>query len=221
VKFRMMVGVVAGMAMCATIAAAQVCQGDLSFRGSSNHVGGSIGLSDNATSFGGGMTHGSAQGWYTGASVGMMTYDQLDGNTALINGGVGYSMPLQARSKWQLCPGATLSLGFGPNIDTGAGTLHTASQTVTMGASVGTSIPMSKSVNILPFGSASLGYTRVSGKLNGTSDSQTDTYLLLGAGAGFQVSPRLVLRPAIAIAAGADLIDDTAFSFGITFALPH
>jgi len=112
-------------------------------------------------------------------------------------------------------------LGFGPSIDTGAGTLHTASQTVTMGASVGTSIPMSQSVNILPFGSASLGYTRASAKMNGTSTSATDTYLLLGAGAGFQVSPRLVLRPAISLAAGADLIDDTAFSFGITFALPH
>lgn len=220
-KFRIIVGAAAGFAMCATVAAAQVCQGDLPFRGSSNHVGGSIGKSDNATSFGGGLTHGHQQGWYTGASVGMMTYDQVSGNSVIVNGGLGYSMPLQTRSKWQLCPGATLSLGFGPSIDTGVGTLHTASQTVTMGASVGTSVPMTKSVNILPFGSASLGYTRVSGKINGTSSSATDTYLLIGAGAGFQISPRVVLRPAVALAAGADLIDDTAFSFGVTFALPH
>ncbi len=220
-KFRLIVGAVAGIAMCATVAAAQVCQGDLSFRGSSNHVGGAIGKSNNATSFGGGLTHGHQQGWYTGASVGMVTYDQVTGNSVIVNGGLGYSMPLQNKSQWQVCPGTTLSLGFGPSVTTGAGTLHTASQTVTMGASVGTSVPMTKSVNILPFGSASLGYTRVSAKMNGASTSATDTYLLLGAGAGFQVSPRLVLRPAIALAAGADLIDDTAFSFGVTFALPH
>jgi hypothetical protein len=30
-----------------------------------------------------------------------------------------------------------------------------------------------------------------------------------------------VLRPALTVAAGADYIDDTVFSFGVTFALPR
>jgi hypothetical protein len=30
-----------------------------------------------------------------------------------------------------------------------------------------------------------------------------------------------VLRPAVSLAAAADLIDDTSFTFGVTFALPH
>lgn len=207
--------------MCATAASAQVCQGDLSFRGSSKHVNGAFGLSDNATSFGAGMTVGHRQGWYTGASIGMMTYDNVDGNTIALNGGIGYAMPQQNKSNWQLCPGATLSLGFGPTIDVAGSSMHTASQTVTMGASLGTSLPLSKKVNLLPFGSAGLGYTRVSAKLNGVSNSANDTYLLLGAGAGFQLTPSFVVRPALSLAAGSDLIDDTVFSLGITFALPH
>jgi hypothetical protein len=40
-------------------------------------------------------------------------------------------------------------------------------------------------------------------------------------GAGFQFTPSLVLRPALSLAAGADLIDDTIFGLSVSFALPH
>jgi len=207
--------------MSATVAAAQVCQGDLSFRGSSTHVGGALAFSSNATSFGGGVTFGHRQGWYSGGSIGMSNYSNVSGNSIGVSGGLGYAMPVQAKSNWQVCPGATLSLGFGPSVDVGLGTMHTSSQSATMGASFGTSLPMSKKVNLLPFGSVALGYTRVSAKLNGNSNSTSDTYVLLGAGAGFQLTPSLVLRPSLSLAAGADLIDDTIFGFGVTFALPR
>jgi hypothetical protein len=221
VNLRILVSAVAGVAMSATVAAAQVCQGDLSFRSGSTHVGGTLGFSDNATSFGGGVTFGHTRGWYGGGSIGLMDYNNLSGNTVAVSGGLGYSMPLQARSKWQVCPGGTLSLGFGPTVDVGGSSIHTASQTATMGASFGTALPLSAKVNLLPFGSVALGYTRVTAKLNGNSSSTSDTYLLLGAGAGFQLTPSLVLRPALSLAAGADLIDDTTFSFGVTWALPR
>lgn len=220
-KFGLIVSAVSGLALCAGTAAAQVCQGDLSFRNSSTHLGAALAVSDNATSFGGGATFGHRQGLYAGASVGLASYSNIDGNGVALNGGMGYSMPLQNRSKWQICPGGTLSLGFGPSFDVGAGTMHLSTQTLTLGASVGTSVPMSKTVNILPFGSAAFGYTRGTAKLNGNSTTSTDSYLLLGMGAGFQLTPSLVLRPALSLAAGADLIDDTIFGLSVTFALPH
>jgi hypothetical protein len=221
VKFRILASAVTGIAICATVSAAQVCQGDLSFRSGSKHVGGALGMSNNATSFGAGMTVGHKEGLYSGASVGMMNYDNVDGNSLMLNGGLGYSMPLQSRSKWQLCPGGTVSLAFGPTLNTGAGSAHLSSQTFTMGASVGRVVALTKTVNMLPFGSAAFGYTRMSQKLNGNSASATDGYLLLGAGAGFQLTPSFVVRPALSLAAGADIIDDTVFSLGMTFALPH
>ena len=220
-KSHLLVGLVAGLAVCASSVSAQVCQGDLSFRNRSKHIGGAIGLGENSTSFGAGLTAGHAQGWYGGASVGMVDYDGIDGNSAVVNGGLGYSMPLVKRSKWQMCPGGTLSLAFGPSFDTGAGTMKMSSQTVTLGASFGTSLPMNKTVSLLPFGSAAFGHTRASAKLNGNSTSSDDNYLLLGAGAGIQFSPSLVFRPSLLLAAGADLVDDTVFSFGITWALPR
>jgi hypothetical protein len=221
VKLSYLVGAVAGVAICATAATAQVCQGDLPFRNGATHVGGSMGVSNNTTSFGGGLSVGHSKGWYTGGSVGMLNYNNVSGNSVVLNGGLGYSMPVSQRSKWQVCPGGTLSLGFGPTVDVGGTSMHTSSQTLTLGASFGTSVPMSKTQSLLPFASAAFGHTRVSAKLNGNSTTASDNYLLLGAGAGFQLTPSLVLRPALTLAAGADLIDDTAFSFGVTWALPR
>jgi outer membrane autotransporter protein len=221
VKFRLFVGLAAGIAVCASSVSAQVCQGDLSFRSRSKHVGGAIALGENSTSFGAGLTAGHAQGWFAGGSVAMVDFDNINSNAVAVNGGLGYSMPLVKKSKWQLCPGGTLSLGFGPSFDTGAGTMKLSSQTITMGASVGTSVPMTKSVSLLPFGSASIAHTRLSAKLDGNSNSESETYLLLGAGAGIQLSPSLVFRPSLLLAAGADLVDDTVFSLGLTWALPR
>jgi hypothetical protein len=219
-KFSLVVAAVSGVALCAGTAAAQVCQGDLSFRNSSTHVGAALAVSDNTTSFGGGATFGHRQGLYAGGSVGISSYSNISSNGFALGGGMGYAMPLQ-RTKWQICPGGTLSLGFGPSVDVGAGTMHLSSQVLSLGASVGTSMPMSKTVNLLPFGSAAFGYTRATAKLNGTSSTGTDSYLLLGFGAGFQLTPSLVLRPAVSVAAFADAVDDTTFGFSVSFALPH
>ena len=73
-KFRILVSALAGVAVCATSLVAQVCQGDLPFRASSTHVGAALGVSDNATSFGAGLTHGRRQGWYSGGSLGLRRY---------------------------------------------------------------------------------------------------------------------------------------------------
>ncbi|HEX6627320.1 MAG TPA: outer membrane beta-barrel protein [Gemmatimonadaceae bacterium] len=215
-KFGLLVSAVAGVAICATGATAQVCQGDLAFR-SPTHLGAALAMSDNATSFAGGATWGHRQGLYGGASVGILNYDGGAGNAVAVGGGVGYQMPLQARSNWQLCPGGTLALTFGPN-NNGA---KVSTQTVTMGTSIGTSLPLSKSVNLLPFGSAAFAHTRVALDVNGNSTSASDNYLLLGFGAGFQLTPSLVIRPSISLAAATDNPDDTIFGLSMTFALPH
>ena len=221
-KFGIIVGAVSGLALCASAATAQVCQGDLSFRSSRTHLGAALAMSSNTTSFGGGATVGHRQGLYAGGSVGVSSYNGLSGNAVAVNGGLGYSMPLQQKSSWQICPGGTLSLGFGPSQTVGGGTMHFSSQTMTLGASLGTAVPMTKTVSILPFGSAAWGYTRATAKLNGNSATNTDGYLVIGGGAGFQLNPSLVLRPSLAVLAGANPgTDNTIFGFSVTLALPH
>ncbi len=223
-KFHVLVGAVAGVAICATAATAQVCQGDLSFRRNSTHVGGAVAVSNNSTSFGGGVTVGHPRGLYAGGSVGMASFDNVDGHSLAIGGGLGYSMPLQQRSNWQICPGGTVTAAFGPSIAVGNATMKLSSQTVSLGTSIGTSVALTKSINLLPFGSAAFGYTRATAKLsgnNGSSTTNTDSYLLLGMGAGFQLTPSLVLRPNLNLAAGADLIDDTIYGLSVSWALPR
>ena len=220
-KFGQFVGAVSGLVLCASAATAQVCQGDLSFRNSRTHVAGSLAVSNNASSFGGGIAFGHSQGWYGGGSLGLLNYDNIDGNSVVVGGGLAYALPMQHKSRWQVCPGGTLSMGFGPSIDVGGVSTHLSSQTMSLGASAGTVVPMSKTVSLLPFGSAAFGYTRATAKVNGNSNTATDSYLLLGMGAGFQFTPSLVLRPSLNLAAGADLIDDTIFGLSVTFALPH
>ena len=218
-KFRSLVSIVAGLAVCTTGAAAQLCQGDLSFRNASTHVGANLGMSNNTTTFGGGLTYGHTKGWFGGGSLGMATYDP-DGSSVAVGGGIGYIMPMAKNAKWQMCPGATLSLGFGPNNVAGT-TSKISTQTAALGVSLGTSVPMSKKINLLPFGSAAFAHTRASISANGNSATANDSYLLLGFGAGFQLSPSLVVRPALSLAAGSEAADDTFFSVGITWALRH
>lgn len=219
--YRILAGA-AGVALCASAATAQVCQGDLSFRSGPTHVGGALGISDRVTSFGGGATWGHVRGLYGGGALGLASYDGFSGNSYQLGGGVGYAMPLANRSVWQICPGATLNLGFGPNQDLGGGnTLHVSTQAFTLGASIGRALPLNREITLLPFGSVALGHTTMRASSGGLSGSTSDTYLQLGFGAGFQLSPSVVLRPALNVMAGADLVDDTVFSFGVTFALPR
>jgi hypothetical protein len=214
-KFGLLVSAVAGVAICATSATAQVCQGDLSFR-NPTHIGAAVAMSDHTTSFGGGASWGHRQGLYGGGSVGVMNYDAGAGNAVAVGGGVGYQIQ-QPRSSWQLCPGATLALTFGPN-NNGA---KLSTQTVTAGASIGTSLALSKTINLLPYGSAALAHTRLAVSANGNTASASDNYLALGFGAGFQITPSLVIRPSVSIAAATDNPDDTAFGLSMTWALPH
>lgn len=222
-KFHTLVSAIAGVAILTTGAAAQVCQGDLSFRGSSRHLGAAVGMTDNATSFGAGLAVGHSKGWYGGGSLGMSTYDNNGGNSIGLGGGIGYAMPMANKSKWQMCPGGSLSLGFGPNSDVLGVSTHRSSQTMALGVSLGTAAPMSKTVNLLPFFSASVAHTRVAAKSNGATNSASDNYLLLGMGVGFQFSPSLVVRPVLSLAAGVDnnIVDDTVFGLGITWAFRH
>lgn len=219
-KYRILAGA-ASVALFASAAAAQVCQGDLSFRSSSTHIGGNVGISDHTTTFGGAAMFGHTQGLYGGGSLGMMSIDGSSGNSLMLGGAVGYALPIANRNAWQLCPAATLSLGFGPSETVAGTTVHTSTQAFTLGATGGRAFPLNKDVTLLPFGSAALGHTTLRASANGNSGSTSDTYLLLGFGAGFQFSPNLILRPALSIAAGADLVDDTVFSFAVSFALPR
>src|SRR2546423_11744984 len=112
-KFGLIVRAVAGVALCASGATAQVCQGDLSFR-SPTHLGAALAMSDHTTSFGGGATWGHRQGLYGGGSVGVPNYDAGAGKAGAVGGGGGDPME-QPRSQWQNLPPRHLALTLRPD----------------------------------------------------------------------------------------------------------
>lgn len=220
-NYRSLLGPTLGVMLCASAAAAQVCQGNLPFTSSRVHLGGMLGLSDNTTSFGAGLTLGRAQGLYGGGSLGLVDYDGLGGSSFTLGGGIGYTMPLSRGSKVEICPGATVSFAFGPN-DVGVAPFEAdlSSQTLTAGASVGAPVVLNPSLTLLPFGSGALGYTHLKVSAGGQSTSDSDVYFVLGFGAGFQFSRSIVVVPGLTFPIGADGSDDVIFNIGVTFGLP-
>ncbi len=219
-KHRMLFGSAAALALCATTATAQVCQGSLPFTTGRTHVGAGLGFSDNTTSLGGGVMLGRSQGLYGGASLGLVNYDGPAGNSFTLGGGVGYAMPLAKGSNWQLCPNATLGFAFGPN-NVGPTDADFSSQTVTAGASIGAPYVMSPKFTLVPFGVTSLAYAHSKMSLDGSSASNSDLYFLLGVGTGLQVSRSFVITPGLTFPIGADGADDVVFDLGVTLALPR
>src|SRR2546423_14299105 len=104
-KFGLVVRAVAGVALCASGATAQVCQGDLSFR-SPTHLGAALAMSNHTTSFGGGATWGHRQGLYGGGLVGGTNYDAGAGKAGPGWGGVWYPIS-RPQSKWPGFPRRT------------------------------------------------------------------------------------------------------------------
>jgi opacity protein-like surface antigen len=214
VLYRILAGAAASVALLSSVAAGQACQGNLPFRGSM-HIGGGASLTDHTTTLGAGLLTGHREGLFGGGSVGLTDYQAGVGSAFSMNGALGYSMPLQGARNWEFCPGGTLSLGFGPN----AGGADIRTQTMTGGVSAGTSLPLSRNVSLLPYGSVALGYTRAT--VSGFPGSASDTYFLFGFGAGFKITPSLVIQPSVGFAVATDNPDDTMFGINVSWALPN
>ena len=214
--YRILAGAAASVALLSSAAAGQACQGNLPFRGSM-HIGGGAALTDHTTSFGGGVLVGHRQGLFGGGSLGLTDYQAPLGSSFSVNGLVGYSIPLEGARKWEFCPVGTLSLGFGPDV----GTANVSTQTLTGGTSVGTSLPLSQSISLLPFGAVAIGYTRLSASSGGVSGSTSDTYFLFDFGAGFKITPNLVIQPTLGFAVATENPDDTRFGVNVYWALPN
>ena len=210
--YRILAGAAASVALLSSAAAGQACQGSIPFRGSM-HIGGGAGLTDHTTQLGAGISAGHREGLFGGGTIGLIDYQAPLGSSFGFGGEIGYSMPVDREKKWEWCPVGTMNFGFGPDV----GTVNVSSQTLTGGASVGTSLPLSSSISLLPFGSVALGWTR----LSGGGASATDTYFSFGFGAGFRITPNLVIQPNLGFLVATDNPDDTRFGVNVIWALPN
>lgn len=197
-------------------AKAQLCSGVASFANGSVRVGAAASFADGAKSFGGEVAAGGKQGAFVGASVGTVSYDDIDesGTSLGVNGGFGIA--LSSNKKAEICPVVGFEHQMGPNVETSFGTTKIAGNTYGFGASLGGVASSSPGFDFIPFASAIYVVSKATAKLAGVSTSSSEDYLSLTIGAGFVVNKVLTIQPRVILPVG---LEDAKPTYGIGFAV--
>lgn len=155
-------------------------------------------------------------------SIGTATYDNIDGSSLLFGAGAGYQIPLGQKRLAHLCPTASLGLASGPNnldvFGDGSVVVDLSETDLSFGMSLGVLASQSPQAQIIPTGSISLvsATVKASDDVSGASDSQTETFGLLGFGIGFVFNQVITARPSVSIPVG---LDGASTTFAATFSV--
>lgn len=188
---------------------AQVCTGGAAFGRYALQLSAATEFNHDAKSFGGGLAVGGRRP-FGGLAVSRTTYDGIDGSTITLGGAFGYQVPLDRKDQFQLCPIASVGLAFGPNnVDlSGNGTyiVDFSETELRLGVSAGVVAAHSAihPTRFIPTGSFSVvrGTSRITDDLNGGTTSASQTFELLGLGAGLVFNQRVVLAAGASIPIG-------------------
>lgn len=201
-----------------TIAAAplqaQRCLGFPGFGGQPLRLGGEITTGDDVTTLGANLAFGQAAGAFASVGLGMADADGVSGTGLLVNGMVGTQIAAGTRSGTsaglQLCPVASIEYQSGPNV----GDLDVSGLILRGGVSLGTSLPMTSTIALAPFGTASIAYARASVSSGTFDGSDSDVGGVIDLGAGLLFNNRFTIRPKVEIPIG---FDDSSARFGVSF----
>jgi hypothetical protein len=197
-------------------AAAQVCSGLASFASGALQVSGTAQFNDQAKTFGGGFAFG-GRGAFGQVGVGTTSYDAFDGSTFFFAGSAGYQVALDQKGVFHLCPMASIVHGSGPNnIDyfgDGSLILDFSQTDLSFGLGFGVLPAQVGSTRVIPTVSFSVVNATVTGKddVSGQSDSQSETFELLGLGLGIVFNQVITVRPGVSIPMG---LDGASTTFG-------
>ena len=120
----------------------------------------------------------------------------------------------------QLCPIVGFAYQSGPDFDTGFGTVSSSVRAFAFGGSIGTTVSMSPTLDLVPFGGASYQLTHGSSSLAGVSSSVDDNTTVLQAGAGFVFNKVLTIQPSVSLPTRSGSNPVWSVSFGFNFGTP-
>jgi hypothetical protein len=173
-------------------------------------VGAGAEFRDGSKAFGGDFAWGHQSGAYLGANVSRTSIDDTDLSALDFGGNAGYEMSFEAMPKMRLCPTASLGYMTGPDLGTGdLKTLH-----FSLGGAVGTVLPASESVAIVP--SAALNWVHASVSVDGVSGSASDSWGEARLAAGIVFNRAITLAPTVTIPISHDG-DETRFGIAATY----
>ena len=201
--------------------AAQICGGFPSFARGSYQVSAAAQFNDQAQILGGAFALG-GRGPFGQVGIATTSYDDFDGSTLAFAGSAGYQVALDQKGVFHLCPVVSYVNGSGPdNVDFfGDGSLIIDfSQTdLSFGVNVGALPAQVGSTRVIPSASFSIVSTSIKGTddVSGQSETQSETFQLLGLGLGIVFNQVIALRPGVLIPIG---LDGGSTTVGATFSV--
>jgi len=188
-------------------AAAQVCGGFTSFANGAYQISGAAQFNDQAKTFGGGFAFG-GRAAFGQIGIGTTSYDQLHGSSLSLMGAAGYQVALDKKAVFQMCPVATINHSSGPNnvdyFGDGSLILDFNETDLAFGVIFGAVPAMDGSTRLIP----SAGFTVVSASakvkddVSGQSNTQSETFELVGLGLGIVFNQTVTVRPGVHIPMG-------------------
>ena len=183
---------------------AQACQGTAAFAAGPIRLGGDYTSGDGWKGYGLDVGVGAKTGAYAEASVSRAEFSDIDGSGKAVGFGAGYAINLNRAHTVQFCPLVTAAFESGPDIDYGNSTIETSTRAFGFGGTFGGAVPVTPTLDLVPFAGAAFLTERLSATLDGTSDSQSANFGLLDVGAGFVINKTLTLQPSVSIPFGVD-----------------
>jgi hypothetical protein len=189
---------------------AQTCLGMPSFAHGRMQVAPGVSFAEGATSYGGSVGYGAPRSFYGAAGFATTEYDDVVASAENLNLSAGYQVPL-AMGTAELCPVASLSLGWGPDDVLGPG-VDVSNRTIAAGAAFGILVGGGSPVQFVPSASFLLASTRL--KVDNGTQSAVDSegYGALTLGTGLVFASRYSLNPTVTIPVGLSGADP---SFGL------
>lgn len=207
--------ILALVAMTASQARAQYCNGMPSFVGQplQARVGGEF--NDQATQWLGGVGYG-AHAMFGGVDVGVVNLDELDASAVGVNLSGGYELrALDSDRRFRACPVANVSHLFGPKDIEDSGVDYSET-TFGFGVNLGVLATETEQMQLIP--TAGFGFNVMNWSLEGAGFEfdDTETYFNLDLGVGMVFNGRMGLHPFVSIPIGLEGADA---SFGVTLGM--
>ena len=194
----------------------QTCRGYPSFASGSTQATAQASFGESSKGFALGLSFGSRTA-FGGASIGAISYDDLDGSTTVLGAEAGYQVPLNTTSTVQLCPMVSGSIGMGPKDINGSG-IDASSRDASFSLSIGGLLGGQEGFRANPMIGAGFVYSSV--KLEGFGDevTESDTYGAVEFGLGLIINKTLSLRPSVTIPVGLEGADPVmSFAVALNF----
>jgi hypothetical protein len=183
---------------------AQVCQGTAALAAGPIRLGGDYTSGDGWKGYGLEMGVGAKDGVYAEANVSRSEFSDIDGSGKGVGLGAGYAINVNPAHTVQFCPLVSAAFQSGPDIDYGNSTIETSIRAFGFGGTLGGAVPVTSTLDLVPFAGALFVTERLSATLDGTSDSQSANSGLLDVGAGFVINKTLTLLPSVSVPFGID-----------------